>query len=128
MADTGFRALVVDDNVALARVTQFALERAGIETSVALNGREALELAKAEQFHLVITDQQMPELTGLELCRGLRAMPEYAQTPVMLLTAKGFELELPKLREELGIDMVFPKPFSPAEIVETARQLLTAAV
>ena len=89
------KALVVDDNVALARVTQFALTRAGFDARIAGNGRKALEFAQAESFDIVISDQQMPEMTGLELCRRLRATEEYAQTPIILLTAKGLELELP---------------------------------
>lgn len=122
------KALVVDDNVALARVTQFALTRAGFDARIAANGRKALELAQAEAFDIVITDQQMPEMTGLELCRRLRATVEYASTPIVLLTAKGLELELPALQRELEISAIFPKPFSPSEVVGAACQLLGAAV
>ena len=65
----GARILIVDDNVALARVTQFALTRAGFQTSIAGNGRLALSLVTAETFDIIITDQQMPEMTGLELIK-----------------------------------------------------------
>ncbi|MCC6494329.1 MAG: response regulator [Pirellulales bacterium] len=122
------KALVVDDNVALARVTQFALTRAGFDAQIAPNGRKALEMAQKEPFDIVISDQQMPEMTGLELCQRLRATPRYAATPIILLTAKGLELELPMLQRELEISAIFPKPFSPSEIVGTACQLLGAAV
>ncbi len=122
------KALVVDDNVALARVTQFALTRAGFDAKIAGNGRKALELAQAETYDLIISDQQMPEMTGLELCRRLRATPEYANTPIILLTAKGLELELPALQRELDISAIFPKPFSPSEVVSTACQLMGATV
>ena len=122
------KALVVDDNVALARVTQFALTRAGFDARIAGNGRKALEFAQAEKFDLVISDQQMPEMTGLELCRRLRATEEYAHTPIILLTAKGLELELPALQRELAISAIFPKPFSPSEVVGVACQLLGVAV
>jgi two-component system, chemotaxis family, chemotaxis protein CheY len=122
------KALVVDDNVALARVTQFALTRAGFDARIAGNGRKALEFAQAESFDIVISDQQMPEMTGLELCRRLRATEEYAHTPIILLTAKGLELELPALQRELAISAIFPKPFSPSEVVGVACQLLGVAV
>jgi two-component system alkaline phosphatase synthesis response regulator PhoP len=122
------KALIVDDNVALARVTQFALTRAGFDAKIAGNGRKALELAQAETFDLVISDQQMPEMTGLELCRRLRATVGYAHTPIVLLTAKGLELELPALQRELNISAIFPKPFSPSEVVSTACQLLDSVV
>ncbi len=122
------RALIVDDNLALARVTQFALDRAGFETQTARNGRLALEAAKQMQFDVVVTDQQMPELTGVELCRELRKLPEYVDCPIILLTAKGLELELPRLREELGISGVFSKPFSPAAVVKAVEDLLNTFV
>ena len=122
------KALVVDDNVALARVTQFALTRAGFDARIAANGRKALVMAEAELFDIVISDQQMPEMTGLELCRRLRAKSEYLHTPIILLTAKGLELELPTLQRELEISAIFPKPFSPSEVVSTACQLLGTVV
>ena len=122
------RALIVDDNLALARVTQFALDRAGFETQTARNGRLALEAAKLMQFDVIVTDQQMPELTGVELCRELRKLPEYVDCPIILLTAKGLELELPRLREELGISGVFSKPFSPAAVVKAVEDLLNTFV
>ncbi len=121
------RALIVDDNVALARVTQFALDRAGYETQTAYNGRLALEAALEAQFDIVITDQQMPEMTGVELCQELRSRPEYADCPIILLTAKGLELELPRLRDELGISATFAKPFSPSTVVKACEELLTVA-
>jgi two-component system, chemotaxis family, chemotaxis protein CheY len=122
------RALIVDDNLALARVTQFALDRAGYETETARNGRLALEVAKASQFDVVVTDQQMPEMTGIELCRELRKLDAYVSCPIILLTAKGLELELPRLREELGINAVFSKPFSPGAVVRTVEDLVNTFV
>jgi two-component system chemotaxis response regulator CheY len=122
------KALIVDDNVALARVTQFALSRAGLETCIAGNGRIALEKAAAESFDIIISDQQMPEMTGLEFLQRLRTLPGYATTPIILLTAKGLELELPRIQQELDINAVFPKPFSPSAVVETACQLLGVPV
>ena len=124
----GKRALIVDDNLALARVTQFALDRAGFETQTARNGRLALEAARLMQFDIVVTDQQMPEMTGIELCRELRNLPEYCDCPIILLTAKGLELELPRLREELGVSGVFSKPFSPAAIVKAVEDLMNTLV
>ena len=126
--ETRGKALVVDDNVALARVTQFALTRAGFDARIAGNGRKAFELAQSETFDIVISDQQMPEMTGLELCRRLRATEQYAKTPIILLTAKGLELELPALQRELEISAIFPKPFSPSEVVNAACKFLGVAV
>lgn len=122
------RALVVDDNLALARVTQFTLDRAGFETQTARNGQVALDIAQAMHFDVVVTDQQMPVMTGIELCRELRKLPAYAECPIILLTAKGLELELPRLRDELGINAVFSKPFSPAAVVRAVEDLVNTLV
>jgi len=120
------RALIVDDNIALARVTQFALDSAGFDTETAYNGKLALEVARSSQFDIVITDQQMPEMTGVELARELRLLSSYADCPIILLTAKGLELELPRLRDELGINATFPKPFSPSAVVNVVNELIAA--
>jgi CheY-like chemotaxis protein len=122
------KALIVDDNVALARVTQFALTRAGFDTRIASNGRIALERVTAEAFDVIITDQQMPEMTGLEFLERMRALTGYAATPVILLTAKGLELELPRLQQDLDIYAVFPKPFSPSAVVDTACRALGVTI
>ena len=118
------RVLVAEDNAALARVVQFNLKKCGYDATVASNGLIAWQIATSEQFDAIITDQQMPEMTGVELCRKLREIPNYATTPLMMLTAKGLELELPQLREELNISATFSKPFSPTAVVQTLEQLL----
>ncbi len=128
MNPTEKRTLIVDDNVALARVIQFAMEGAGFETVTAQNAQIAFDLATQSQFDVVITDQQMPVMTGVELCRKLRDLPEYQNCPIILLTAKGLELELPRLQHELDIDATFSKPFSPSALVKTVNELLAAAV
>jgi CheY-like chemotaxis protein len=128
MNDKATRILIVDDNVALARVIQFAMDGAGFETVTAQNGHIAFELAKKSLFEVVITDQQMPEMTGLDLCRNLRGLPEYKYCPIILLTAKGLELELPRLQQEFEIDATFSKPFSPSALVKTVNELLAIAV
>ncbi|MFV1967283.1 MAG: response regulator [Pirellulaceae bacterium] len=117
---------MAEDNAALASVIRFNLERSGFQVTVANNGRVAWEFAQDQLFNLVVTDQQMPEMTGCELCQKLRATAEYAETPVVMLTAKGMELELPRLRKELGITAVFLKPFSPKEVVQAVEDCLAA--
>ena len=123
-----FRALIVDENIALARVIQFALERAGFETEIARNGQTALDFAQESPFDVVITDHQLPVMSGTELCRVLRELPGFQDCLFVMLSAKGLEFDLPKLREEFGIQGVFCKPFSPAAIVNEIRDLLVACV
>jgi two-component system alkaline phosphatase synthesis response regulator PhoP len=68
----------------------------------------------------------MPEMTGCEFCEKLRANDEFRNLPIIMLTAKGMELELPRLRDELGIAATFLKPFSPKEIVQAVEDHLEA--
>ncbi|MGI9457552.1 MAG: response regulator [Aeoliella sp.] len=118
------RILVAEDNAALSRVIEFTLSKAGYEVVQAANGGIAWRLAQEQQFDLILTDQQMPEMTGVELCGHLRNSEKYADVPVVLLTAKGLELELPQLCDELGIAATFPKPFSPSQVLKTVQELL----
>ena len=120
------KILVAEDNLALASVVKFNLERAGFNVTVAQNGREAWDFSQNDQFDLVLTDHQMPELTGVELCQRLREDERYARTPVIMLTAKGLELELARLRDKLGVTAVLPKPFSPIEMISTIEDCLAS--
>jgi len=122
----GKRVLVAEDNAALASVIRFNLQRAGLQVTVAQDGLEAWEHTQNEQFDLVVTDQQMPKMTGCELCERLRQQDAYREVPIIMLTAKGLELELPRLREELGISATFLKPFSPKEVVAAVEEQLVA--
>ena len=120
------RILVVEDNPALALVAGFNLQRAGYQVTTACNGVEAWGLLGEEPFDLVITDQQMPEMTGSELCEAMRDSEAHARIPVVLLTAKGLELDVRRLKEELGVVRTFSKPYSPSELVEAVHDLLRA--
>lgn len=126
MSNSEKHILVAEDNAALASVVRFNLERAGFQVTVACNGRVAWEAVQEDAFDLVVTDQQMPEMTGCEFCEKLRATDEFRNLPVIMLTAKGMELELPRLRDELGIAATFLKPFSPKEIVKAVEDHLEA--
>jgi two-component system, chemotaxis family, chemotaxis protein CheY len=116
--------LVVEDNAALNRVMCFTLERAGFQVTSAANGKIAWDLAQVQTIEMVVTDQQMPEMTGVELSRLMRSSSKYAETPIILLTAKGLELELPVLCQQLGIAASFAKPFSPSTLLSTVQDLL----
>lgn len=124
MSTTTQRILVAEDNAALSRVLQFTLTKAGYEVLQAPDGSVAWDLAQEQHIDLVLTDQQMPMMTGTELCSRLRSSERYADTPVVLLTAKGLEMELPHLCKELGISATFAKPFSPSQVLATVQEIL----
>jgi CheY-like chemotaxis protein len=118
------RILLAEDNVVMARVLSFNLSRAGFDVHVCQNGRLALEAAQAESFALIITDYQMPEMNGEDLCRQIRQRPEYHHTPVILCSAKGFEIDAERMKAELGITSVIYKPFSPDHVIQLVRSHL----
>ena len=120
------RVLVVEDNPVMADLVRFNLERAGLEVETAENGRRAMALLERDAFDVVVTDYQMPDIDGRELCRYLRREARWSNTPVVLLSAKVLELDLPELREELGVHEVFAKPFSPRALTEAVVSCLSA--
>ena len=84
------RILIVDDEAHILQVLSLKLENAGFEVLTAEDGEEAMHRAKDEVPDLVITDFQMPYMTGLELCKALRADAATENIPVLMLTARGY--------------------------------------
>jgi two-component system chemotaxis response regulator CheY len=121
------KVLVCEDNSALSGVICFNLVRAGLEVTPVTNGRLALEALTKESFDLVLSDQQMPLMTGIQLCEHVRQLPGYKQTPFILLTAKCMEIDVGKLKQTLGLTKALPKPFSPSELVNCIKEALTTA-
>lgn len=121
------RVLVAEDNFALANVVKFNLEKFGFDVTVAGNGREAWELVSHQPYDLIISDHQMPEMTGMELCQRIRDDERLRDIPFFLLTAKRLELDLNELADRLEITQTFSKPFSPSALVDVVRDQLSVA-
>jgi len=117
-----FKILVADDEAPIANVVAMKLRNAGLEVIVAMDGLEAYELAIAERPDFMITDLQMPGMSGLELCARLAAELE-GGIPTILLTAKGFELTAESVCE-LPVRRIMTKPFSPRELLAQVQELL----
>jgi CheY-like chemotaxis protein len=122
------KILVCEDNAALAGVISFNLVRAGFEVKAYTNGVAALEALQREDFDLILSDQQMPMMTGIQLCENAREMPRYRDTPFILLTAKCMEINFGTLPKKLEITAALPKPFSPTELVTCIEDALTMRV
>jgi len=118
--------LVVDDEAHILHVVSLKLRNAGYVVVTAPDGEEALGLARRQPFDLVITDYQMPFMTGVELCKQLRAEPKTASIPTLMLTAHGFALSDSHLADA-GIAAVLSKPFSPREILARVQELINPA-
>lgn len=120
------RVLIAEDNSALAHVLQFNFQKAGDDAAVAPTGLAAWHALQAQAYDLLITDQQMPELSGTELCQKVRSEPKLSGLPIIFLTAKRLEMEIPRMKRELGVSEVFGKPFSPNAVVRKAHEMLAA--
>jgi len=128
MAGDKGKILLVEDNVALSGVICFNLTRAGYQVTAVSNGREAIEALGRGRYDLVLSDQQMPKMTGIQLCEHIREMPDHVHTPFILLTAKCMEIDVAKLRQRLGMSAALPKPFSPSELLNCIEESLATNV
>ena len=119
------RVLIVDDEPHIVLSLEFLLQRAGYETASAGDGEAGLALVRQLRPDLVLLDVMMPKRNGYEVCQAIRSDGDVQHTPVIMLTAKGQEVEILKGRE-LGASAYVTKPFGNAEILEVIRGVLGA--
>ena len=117
------RILVADDEHHIRTVVAAKLREAGLTVIEARDGEEALRAAQEERPDLVVTDLQMPCMSGLELCLSLKADPRTSAVPALLLTARGYILD-PEQMARTNIRRVVGKPFSARSLLATVRELL----
>ncbi len=117
------RILVVDDEEDIVDLISLNLQREGHQVIAAGTGEEALELLRANRPDLVVLDLMLPGMQGLEACRYIRGTPEYADLPILILSAKGTEADR-ILGLEMGADDYITKPFSVRELVLRVRGVL----
>lgn len=116
--------VIADDEVHILRAAEFKFRRAGFEVRCANDGEEAWSLIQESLPELLITDYQMPRLDGMELIERLRANEATRNLPVIMLTAKGFEIPREEIQRKLNVSAIFSKPFSPREILRCATEVL----
>jgi two-component system, OmpR family, alkaline phosphatase synthesis response regulator PhoP len=120
------KILVVDDEIYIVHILDFSLGMEGYEVVTALDGEQAIEKARAEKPDLIVLDIMMPKLDGYETCKALKADPETKDVPVILLSAKGRNVDQ-KVGFEVGADDYITKPFSPRKLVERINAILGQA-
>lgn len=119
------KIIVADDEAHIRHVLSTKLQNAGFTVMLAADGEEAFELCLAERPDLLITDYQMPLLSGLELCQRLRTDERTRELPALMLTARGFDLD-PEETALTGIVALMSKPFSPREVLQKVNEILAA--
>ena len=120
------KLLIVDDEAHIRMLigqTLEELEDEGVNFFTAENGEQALEIIQAEKPQLVFLDVMMPKMNGMEVCRRVKKELGLNEVFIVLLTAKGQELDRQK-GQEVGADVYMTKPFDPEKILEKAREVL----
>jgi two-component system alkaline phosphatase synthesis response regulator PhoP len=120
---TSKKILIVEDEHDILELVKLYVEKEGFRVLTAMNGREALKAVKEGKPDLVILDLMLPEIDGLDVCKRLRAAPETAMLPILMLTAKAEESDT-IVGLELGADDYVTKPFSPKALVARVKALL----
>ena len=117
------KVLVVDDEIHIVHVVAIKLRNNGFQVITAANGAEALERVCEEKPDIIVTDFQMPVMTGLELVEKLRDDEQTRDIPVIMLTARGFAVA-DERKEDLQISQFLRKPFSPKELLRSIEDIL----
>ena len=111
------KILAVDDSASIRQMVSFTLKSAGHTVVEAVDGADGIAKARATQFDLILTDQNMPNTDGLTLIKTLRALPEYRATPILMLTTESSE-EMKTQGRNAGATGWLVKPFNPAKLLE----------
>jgi two-component system alkaline phosphatase synthesis response regulator PhoP len=119
----GKRVLIADDEIHIVHVVTIKLRNNGYEVITAENGSEAYDLACEDKPDIIITDYQMPVMTGIELVEKLRSNEQTKEIPVIMLTARSYAVS-PEQRERLRIHNCLSKPFSPRELLGNVEDAL----
>ena len=117
------KILVVEDEAHISKLVKYNLEKSGFNVTVAGTGEDALILIEKIKFKLVVLDVMLPGIDGLEVCKVMKKDNRFSKIPVLMLTAKGEEIDR-ILGLELGADDYVVKPFSPRELVLRVKSVL----
>jgi DNA-binding response OmpR family regulator len=121
------KVLLCDDEIHILRAAELKVSRSGYDVRIARDGQEAWEMIQVEPPDVLVTDVQMPRVDGFELSRRIRASAATRDLPILMLTAKGFELEQQEMMEKWGIIDILSKPFSPRELVRLIDRIVAAS-
>jgi DNA-binding response OmpR family regulator len=119
--------LLAEDEEHIAKLVAFKLTKEGFTVTHARNGQEAIQLLPSRPWGLIILDVMMPVVHGWQVLKHIRARPEFARVPVLMLTAKNAQQDLANAAE-LGATQFLKKPFEPANLASVVRKLVEDGV
>lgn len=117
------KVLVVDDEKLIVKGIRFSLEQEGMEVDCAYDGEEALQMAREQEYDIILLDIMLPKLNGLEVCQQIR---EFSNVPIIMLTAKGEDMDK-ILGLEYGADDYITKPFNILEVKARIKAIMRRA-
>lgn len=117
------RILVVEDDKHISKLIKYNLEKGGYECLIAHTGEKSIDILKKDRVDLIILDIMLPGMDGLEVCRRVKELDNLKSLPIIMLTAKGEELDR-IVGLELGADDYMVKPFSPRELLLRIKAIL----
>mgnify|MGYP003501654120 CR=1 FL=1 len=115
--------LAVDDSASMRQMMSFTLKNAGYSVVEAVDGEDAFDKAKAREFDLVLTDQNMPRLDGIGLTRKLREHPSFKTTPILILTTESSD-QMKQAGRAAGATGWLVKPFDPNKLIEVIQKVI----
>jgi two-component system chemotaxis response regulator CheY len=117
------RIMSIDDSPSLRQMVALTLESAGYEVVEAADARDALSKLAGREYHLFLTDLNMPGMDGIELTKRLRGMPEYKFVPIVLLTTESHQ-EKKMQGKAAGATGWIVKPFQPQDLLATVKRVM----
>jgi DNA-binding response OmpR family regulator len=125
MSITPPTVLIAEDNPGLARVLSFKFKSSGFTPIVCADGQLAWEAFQSNSVLAIVSDQEMPRMSGIDLCRNVRT--QNLNIPFFLVTGRQLELASTGITEELNISKIFGKPFSPGEVITAVNDAIQAS-
>jgi DNA-binding response OmpR family regulator len=122
--DAKMRILVVDDDTRLTQLLQMVFESRGYGVTIANDGEQALESLEQELPEAILLDLMLPGVSGLEVCKRIRANPRTSFIPIIVITAK-YDTRTRRELMDAGANEYLVKPFRPSELIKVTRQVVT---
>lgn len=116
--------LLCDDELHILKAAEFKLSKAGFDVECAGDGQQGWEAIQQRPPDILVTDLQMPRMNGYQLAERVRNNPATSEMPIIMLTAKGYEMSKEDVAAKFGITRVMNKPFSPRELLQTVQETL----